>query len=180
MPPFPPGLRFDTPLIAVLSVLLPKKKLCDAPFNLPSSVACCYGNSGQWNGLSPEKKLRTPTPSLCSLPLARNPTLGSQRSFIHQKTVLAKGACRATLTELCCSLMRGSQCSAMPRLLVQLWTEHAFFLKTSYGDKQQTGLCSYCEIPPLPQSYPPVNLGGSSRVKNAWNLQTRDFGPQVV
>lgn len=38
----------------------------------------------------------------------------------------------------------------------------------------------YREIPALPRSYPSVNLGGSSRVKNAWNLQSQDFGPQVV
>lgn len=81
----------------MLGVLQPKEKLCDAPLHLPSSVACCYGNSRQWNGLSLEKKKkhRAPTPlSLCSLPLASSPTFVSQRSFIHQKTVLAKRACR--------------------------------------------------------------------------------------
>lgn len=64
------GFHFDNRPIAapVLGVLQPKEKLCDAPFHLPYSVACCYGNSRQWNGLSLEKKHRTPHPPLSLLP----------------------------------------------------------------------------------------------------------------
>lgn len=94
----------------MLGALQPKEKVCDAPLHLPSSVACCYGNSRQWNGLSLEKKHRAPTP-LCSLPLASSPTFVSQRSFILQKLCWPRGL-QATrlLSSLtgCCPLMEGS------------------------------------------------------------------------
>lgn len=72
-PPPPSGLDFDyrCPIAApALGVLQPKEKLCDAPLHLPSSVACCYGNSRQWNGLSLEKKHTAPTPLLSLWPVA--------------------------------------------------------------------------------------------------------------
>lgn len=53
----------------VLGVLQTEEKLCDAPLHLPWSVACCYGNSRQWNGLSLEKNKSSESQPPFSLPL---------------------------------------------------------------------------------------------------------------
>lgn len=93
-PFFPSGMDFDNrcPIAAsVLGVLQPKEKLCEAPLHLPSSVACCYGNSRLWNGLSLEKK-GPPLSALFLWPVA--PLSSAKDPLSTKKTVPARRACR--------------------------------------------------------------------------------------